>query len=209
MFAELYVRAKLIVPGDSQATAQMISENQLLFRAGFVSDLLMQTAFFFLVLVLYQLLRRINAFYARMMVAAVLVSVAIMCLNMLTQFGALLAVSRNYITDHQSAEWAAIMMDLHKNGYRIAQIFFGIWLYPLGYLVYKSGWIPRWIGIGLMVACFSFLLDFVLYFMIAEYSANTSAVVTFPTVIAEFSICLWLLIKGVNVKTESLTIADL
>jgi hypothetical protein len=202
VFAELYVRANLIVPGDAAATAQRILAHPLLFRWGFLSDLLMQLAFFFLALVLYRLFLPVDRHYAVGMLLSVVVSVAIMVLNMLHQYAALLLLERSGFAEalppEQVREWAAFFLELHRYGYRIAQLFFGLWLYPLGQLAYRSGYVPRLIGVLLIIACGSFLLDFGLFFLLPEYPAAVSARVTLPTTIGEFAMCGWLLIRGVR-----------
>jgi len=202
VFAELYVRDKLIVPDDSAATVHNILENERLFRLGFISDLIMQVAFLLLPLPLYQLFKNVNKNQAILMVIFVIVGVAIMCLNMLHQFAAILILEKGSLlttfSTGQINELVALFLDLQKYGYRIAQLFFGLWLFPLGYLTYHSGFMPKVIGGMLMFACFSFLLDFFLFFLLPNYDASTSSMVTLPTTIGEFSMCLWLLIKGVN-----------
>lgn len=199
MFAELYVRSKLIDYDNAAKTVQNIVSNLELFRMGFVSDLLMQVAFFFLSLALHRLLEKVNKNHASLMVLSVAVSVAIMCLNMLHQFAVILMLDNEEMVDsfkpEQLVELIALFLDLHKHGYRIAQIFFGLWLFPLGYLAYESGFIPKIIGILLMIACFSFLIDFFLFFLMPNYSASLSSWITLPTTIAEFAMCLWLLIR--------------
>ena len=208
-FAELYARAQVIVPGDIVATASNIMTQPSLFRIGFVSDLIMQVSFFFLPLVLYKLLEHVDKDQAALMVLSVVVGVAIMCINMLNHYAVILLLQDGVLSQSFSAaqvnEWVTFFLRLHGNGYRIAQLFFGIWLFPLGYLSYHSGLIPKVIGVLLMVGCFSFLLDFFLFFLLPNYSSATSSAVTLPTVIAEFSMCLWLLIVGVKSRpTEEL-----
>ncbi len=201
-FAQLYVRNSLIIPGDMVTTAQNIAQANSLFRIGFISDLLMITAFFFLPLVLHRLLHGIDRGQANLMVLSALMSSGIMALNMLNHFAIIIVTDAPYLVQGFSAEQIqgliALFMDLHQHGYRIAQIFFGLWLFPLGYLVVKSKMIPKIIGVFLMISSASFLIDFLFYFLIPNYSPDLSALITFPTVIGEFSICLWLLIKGVR-----------
>jgi hypothetical protein len=163
---------------------------------------MMQLAFFCLPLVLYRLLKSVHKFYAGIMVLSALASVVIMCINMLNHYAVLLLLNGSeYIGTFSPAQLNSLMLfflDLHKHGYRIAQIFFGLWLLPLGYLVFKSGFIPRILGILLIIAFASFMIDFFFFFLIPNYDPSISAMVTFPTVIGEFAFCLWLLIKGVR-----------
>ena len=209
VFAELYVRSGLIVPGDAAETARNIRAHRELFRLGFVSDLLMQASFFFLALAFYRLFRAADKRHALLMLCSVMVSVAVMCLNMIHQYAALLILEGSCLMQafdgSQADSLILLFMNLHKHGYRIAQIFFGIWLFPLGLLAYRSGFIPRLIGVLLMIACFSFLADFFLFFLLPGYSAGLSSLVTLPTTIGEFALCLWLLIKGVRERPNLLT----
>ncbi|PHN07766.1 DUF4386 domain-containing protein [Flavilitoribacter nigricans] len=200
VFAEVYVRGELLVPGNAAETITRLQADPGWFRLGFVSDLLMITAFFLLPLPLYRLLRPIQRELAATMVLCVLVSVAVMCANMLNHFAILLVLDpmNAPFAPEQTQSLVRLFAELHKNGYRIAQIFFGLWLLPLGILSWRSGFVPRWIAISLVVACFSFLLDFFLFFLLPGYSAETSSWVTLPTVIGEFSFCGWLLIQGIS-----------
>ncbi|MFK7772579.1 MAG: DUF4386 domain-containing protein [Saprospiraceae bacterium] len=202
IYAELYVRAKFIIPDNTAATVENILTHAVTFRMGFVSDLLMQVAYFFLAFTLYHLFKNVNKSHALLMLLSVVISVAIMCINMLHQYAAIILLEKENLTTafdiEQVNELVLFTLTLQKYGYRIAQIFFGIWLFPLGYLVYQSGRIPKWIGILLMIGCFSFLLDFFLFFLVKNYSSSLSSMVTLPTTIAEFSMCLWLLIVGIR-----------
>lgn len=199
-FAELFVRASVRVPGDASATAGNILDAPGFYRIGFISDMMMVLSYFLLPLVLYQLLRSVNRKHAVLMVASALMGVSIISMNLLNHLAPLLILNGNeYLnafTTEQINGLAYLFLDFHQYGYRIAQLFFGLWLLPLGYLVYKSGFIPKTLGILLMVAFVSFTIDFFLYFLLNNYSAVTSGIVTFPTVIGEFSICLYLLIFG-------------
>jgi hypothetical protein len=87
---------------------------------------------------------------------------------------------------------------MHKHGYLIAQIYFGLWLFPLGYLVLKSGFFPRILGMLLMIGSIAYLIDFFIFFLFPDHQAIISPIITLPADIAEFSLCLWLLIKGVK-----------
>ncbi|MDF1695777.1 MAG: DUF4386 domain-containing protein [Saprospiraceae bacterium] len=204
VFAEFYVRAKMILPDNASQTVQQILDNPTLFRLGFVSDLLMQVSFLFLSLVLFQLFKKVDQSQALFMVISVGIGVAIMCLNMLNQYAALLILEKGNLavvfSEGQINELVLMFLNLQKYGYRIAQLFFGIWLFPLGYLVCKSEFMPKIIGILLVIACFSFIVDFFLFFLLPNYSDRLSSLVTLPTTIGEFSMCLWLLIVGVRIN---------
>ena len=149
------VTSSLIVPGDAGRTANNILASEGLFRLSFMSDLSVQVVFIYLVLALYKLLKPVNKNHAALMVILALVGVPIAMLNRLNQFGALqlLNSAENFTVfdpDLLHAQ-ALFFLDLHELGINIASIFWGLWLFPLGYLVFKSGYIPRIFGILMVI----------------------------------------------------------
>lgn len=202
IFAEKYVRFTLVDLNDSAVTAQNIGNQEFLFRMGFVADLIMQLAYFLLPVVLYQLLKKTSKELAGLMVLSVTVAVAIMCINMLNHYAPLLLLNHNIYTSAFSTEQinnsVSFYLEMHNKGYHIAQLFFGLWLLPLGYLVFKSERFPKIIGILLIVGCFGYLTDFLIYFLYPESSIALSEYITAPADLGEFSLCLYLLIKGVK-----------
>jgi hypothetical protein len=199
-FAEFAARQSLIVPGDAAATASKIMASTPTFRLGIVSELIGQTVFILLVLYLYRLLKPVNQNQAVLMVILVIVAVTITCINMLNQFAVLLLLSgADYLAVFEVSQLQALVLyflNMHKAGYLIAQVFFGLWLLPLGYLVYKSGFIPKIVGILLMVACFGYLIDVFTFFLIPGFDV----VISQFTFVGELLFLLWLLIKGVSVE---------
>ncbi len=201
-FSILYVPETLIVPGDAAITVQNILDSEWLFRLGFVSGLLCQATFVFLVLELYKLLKGVDRQQAFLMVALVVVAVPIACLNMLNQWAALLLLSgAEYLTglwpDQLNAQ-VMFFLEMHAKGIFIAQIFWGLWLLPLGLLVIKSGFFPKILGIFLVAGCFGYLIDFLRQALFPESPEIISTIATIPSGISEISITLWLLIKGVK-----------
>ena len=206
-FAEVGVRASLIVPGDAAATAQNIMASASLFRIGFMSDLIMMTCYFFLAYTLYLVLKPANPDLSLLFVLLTLASVAIMSLNMLNQFAALLLLSgADYLTVfsvEQLQALAPLFLNMHKYGYFIAQIFFGLWLLPVGYIGFKSGYLPKLLSIMVILASFGHLIQYFQIFLFPDLE-----VITYPglavATIAELSLCFWLLIKGVKEQPASL-----
>jgi len=199
-FSFLFVFSSLVVPGDAAATANNIMASESLFRSGIVSWLIGQTVFILLVLVLYKLLKVVNKNAALLMVIFALVSVPIAFINELNQFAALLLLSgADYLTVFETDQLHSLVLfflDLREGGFAIAGIFWGLWLLPFGYLVYKSGFLPRIIGILLIIGCFGYLIDFFTFFLFP----NFDVVVSNFTGVGEILIALWLLIRGVNVE---------
>ena len=199
-FLAIFLREGLIVPGDAIATMNNLMASELTFRLSIVSDLIVQVVFIILVLLLYQLLKPVNKNIAVLMVILFLVSVPIAMLNMLNQFAALMVSSGteylNAFSDEQLGSLATLFYEMHEVGIMIAYIFWGLWLFPLGYLVYKSGFLPRIIGILLMISCFGYLIDFTTFFLYPDFTVT----INMYTGWAELILCLWLLIMGVNVE---------
>jgi hypothetical protein len=198
----LFVPSKLIVSSDATATANNIIASELLFRAGIVSSLICQIAFIFLVLALYRLLKEVNQKHALLMVALVLVSVPIAFLNMLNYIAALVLLSNaSFLTVFQPSQLHALVMvffNLQKHGTIIAQVFWGLWLFPFGLLVFKSGFIPKILGILLIIAGFCYLTHSFTFLLSPHYGDIVSQYTAMPEAIGELSIILWLLIKGVT-----------
>jgi hypothetical protein len=196
-----FFRVSLTVPGDATATVNNIIASEGLFRISFVSGLIGQTLFILLGLALYVLLKPVNKNIALLMVIFVLVSVPIAMLNLLNQFAALLLLSgADYLKAFETDQLHALGMlflNVLDHGTLIAQIFWGIWLLPLGYLVFKSGFLPRILGVLLMIAAFGYLIGSLASFLFPNYDEIIELVYYEPA-IAEISFCLWLLIRGVN-----------
>jgi hypothetical protein len=202
-------RTQLIVYGDAIATAKNILASEWLFRLGFMSDVLAGVLFLLAAWALYVLLKPVNRNVALLFLLINLGGVAVQCINMLNLFSAMLLLSgADYLKVFQADQLQALAMfflDLHKNGFMISQVFYGVWLFPLGYLVFKSGYLPRILGIVLMVECFGWLLYPFQFFLFPSYAVLSylSFAVGF---IGEFSLTLWLLIKGV--KDQKPTLVD-
>lgn len=201
------VRSKLIVFGDAAATANNIMASEWLFRIGFMSEILSAVFFLLAAWALYVLLKPVNNDLALLFVLLNLGGVAIECINMLNLFTATLLLSgADYLKVfqvNQLQSLAMLFINLYQNGFIIAQVFYGTWLFPLGYLVFKSGFLPRILGILLMVDCFGILIWFFQFFLFPNYE-----VISYPSFvvgfIAELSISLWLLIKGIKDQPSSL-----
>jgi len=199
VFAELFVRQNLIMPGDAAATVNNIMASESLFRLSLLIDLIRHTFLILLPLVLYRLLKPVNKNIALLMVVLALVSIPIGFINELNHFAALLLVDgADYLTVFGADQLQAQVMfflDLYAYGAYIPQML-SLWLLLLGYLVFKSGFLPRILGILLMIGCFCYLIDAVSFFLFA----NSMATLSLLAFIGELIFALWLLIKGVNVE---------
>ena len=199
-FAEFTVRQGMVVAGNAAATVSNIVAAESTFRLGVVSELIGQVVFILLALYLFRLLQSVNRNQATLMVVFVIIAVTITCLNMVNQVAVLLIINGSgYLSVFEAGQLQTLVLfflNMHTAGYIIAQIFFGLWLLPLGYLVYKSSFTPKIVGILLIIACFGYLIDVVTYFLIPSFEL----VISEYTFIGEVVMLLWLLIKGVNVE---------
>lgn len=199
-FAIMYGPTAIIVSGDAVATASNLLASEALFRLSIVSALLSQIVGVGVTLALYQLLKSVNKNIASLMVIFVLLGVPITMLSELTQFAALLLLrGADYLTvftNEQLQALALLFLDSHAYGLLIAGIFWGLWLFPLGYLVFKSGFLPGVLGILLMIGGFGYLIDSFGRFLLQDYSLNLALYTGWSEII--FS--LWLVIKGVKVE---------
>jgi hypothetical protein len=190
MFPDL-LRKSLIVAGDVALTGRNILDNALLFRVSIFGDLVCYVAFLFLVLCLYSLLKDVRREIARLMVALVLVSVSIAMLSASNELTALALLQEN------DPAQAMLFLGLFKNGILIAEIFMGLWLFPLGWLFFKSGFMPKTLGILLMVGCFGYLADSFAGLVMPYWRPLTAQGVMLPA-LAELATVFWLLVFGVN-----------
>jgi hypothetical protein len=198
----LNIPSAFIVRGDAAATAEKIASSQLFYRFCVISDLAAQILFVFLVLVLYQLFTEVDKRLARLMVALVLVQVPMAFANMLSGIAPLVLLNGadfwSVFDKHQLD--ALAMGSLILRGYGINAIIalWGLWLLPFGLLVFRSGFIPRILGVFLIVACFSDLAISVTCLLFPAYERIVHKLLIFG--VGELLIILWLLIKGARVQ---------
>jgi len=200
IFSLMYVPSSLIVSGDAAATANNIMASEALFRLGIVSTLLGQVIGILYILVLYRLLKPVSKNIAVLMVVFSLLGIPMTMLNELSQLGVLQLLSgADYLTaftTEQLQALAYLLVRLHANGISIAAVFWGLWLFPLGYLVFKSGFLPAILGVLLIIAGFGYLIDSFALFLVP---GSTVAIGLF-TGWGEVIFPLWLVIKGVRVE---------
>ncbi|MBA2781318.1 MAG: DUF4386 domain-containing protein [Rubrobacteraceae bacterium] len=195
-FGLVYVPSMIIVPGDAAATANNIVASESLFRLGVVSNLAAFTVNVFVAVLLYKLLEPVSKSIASLMVILIMVGLAIGMLNELNQFAALLTLGADNLTPTQSQALASLFLDIYEHGFTIAHIFWGLWLFPMGYLICRSGFLPKVVGILLIIAGMGYLVDFTLFLLFPDVTLTVSNF----TFIGEVALIFWLLIKGVNVE---------
>jgi hypothetical protein len=195
-----------VSPLDAATTAHQIMASEWLFRIGFVSFLLAALFFLLAAWALHALLKSVNKDLALLFLLLNLGGVVIQCASLFSEFGAQYLLSG---ADHlkvfsvdQLQALAMVLLMVYKNGFMIAQLFLALWVLPLGYLVIKSGYLPRILGIFLLIDCFVLLIWVFQFFLFSPENEMISGLCLAISFIAEGSFCLWLLIKGVNKRWE-------
>jgi hypothetical protein len=196
----LVVPGKLIVKGNATATADNIRASEWLLRAGIASELTHQVIVIFLVLALYRLFKPVDEMLAKQVVIlGALVSVPIVFVNVLNDIAALVLVSgSDFLSVFQKPQLDALaylFLRLHSQGIIVASIFWGLWLFPFGMLVIRSGFIPRVFGFLLMIAGAAYLASAFATLVLPRYAPVVSRI-ALPLEVAELPIIFWLLIWG-------------
>jgi hypothetical protein len=204
-FAEGFVDPKMYVAGNAGATAANVVANAGLVRMGVVAHLLDGTVFVFLAMALYVLLEHVNKSVARAMLVLVALATGIICLNAVFQFEALrVATDGSYATAfgiEGSNALVLLLLDTQHYGTLSAQVFFGLWLVPVGHLAGKSGLFPKWLGTLLIVGGVCYLVDLLAAFLVPALAHRIHAFVVIPCAIAEISMVVYLLAVGVRART--------
>lgn len=162
---------------------------------------------FFLLLpvALYKLLKPVNEFYAKLMVLLAVISVPISFVNIQNKFAVLSLINRENFktfTNEQLQSQVMFYLNQYDNGILMVSVFWGLWLFPFGYLVYKSGFLPKILGVLLMIGCFGYLINFLGNSLMVDYSSfGISKYISMPATFGEIGICLWLLIMGAKEKS--------
>jgi hypothetical protein len=202
-FSLIYVPGKLIVHGNATATAANVLAHDTMFRFAIAAGLFGQVIFICLAIVLYQLLSDVSKNWARLMVGFVLVSAAVGFMDELNNLGArILFRGGEFLSVFDKTQLDALGMlfiRLHGQGIMIAEIFWGLWLFPFGLLVFRSGFLPRLIGVWLMINCFGYVLLSMTSLFFPAYSDKLFVWLQ-PALFGELAIMLYLLIKGARVQ---------
>ena len=202
-FAMVYVPSKLIVHGNAAATANNVSASETLFRLGIAGELVGYAGFIFVALALYDVLKGVNRRHASLMVILIVVAVPIAFLNELNSIAALVLVrGADFLSIFEKPQRDALAMlflNLHSYGFDVAGIFWGLWLFPLGLLVYRSGFPPRILGVLLVLNGFTYPVNSLTSLLLPHYEQIVSRWMM-PFSFGELLFMFWLLIKGANPK---------
>jgi len=202
IFNLLYVPSQLIVWADAATTVNNIKSNEFLFRSGIAAGVLCYIFFLILPFILFDLFKSVNKVFAVLMVIFAAVSVPLSLFNMIDKFNVLTILSGaqylDVLTIDQINAKVMLLLKSYNNGIMVIQIFWGLWLFPFGYLAFKSGYVPKIFGVLLMLGCFSYLIKF--FGAILYPSIDIPSYVGRPGSLGEIGICFWLLIMGIKDK---------
>lgn len=203
-FAMGYVPGKLIVHANATLTANNIAASETLFRFGIALQLLSQAGFVFVAVALYDLFKDVNRRRALLMATLILVSIPIAFLNELNSFAALVLVrGADFLSifdkPHRDT-LAMLFLNLHGQGFTVSELFWGLWLFPLAMLVYKSRFLPRFLGVWLALAGFAWVILSLTGILFPQYE-HAVYVSSQPAFFGEIAFMFWLLVKGATPQT--------
>jgi hypothetical protein len=203
IFAEIFVRGRLVVHGDAAATAHNIQAHELLYRLGFVVEVFYCVCNVPLILILYNLFKVVNKNVALMMVFFAFVVDAIESVSLLAHFAPLLLLGAGHyltaFTAEQLQAAAYLSVQLFEHGFAICLVFFGFDCLTMAYLIVHSKFLPRLIGVLLVIEGLGYLINSFSLFIAPALQARIFPYFA-PTAIAEVALCLWLLVMGVDVQ---------
>ena len=201
IYGSMYVPSQIMVPGDTLAIAKNVVANEFLYRTGIFSNLISITLFVFLVLTLYRLLKNVNEHQAKLMVGLVLVGIPIAFL-----FGVFKIIALNifkgeipFQSEHMN-DLAMIFIKIGSYGSPVLNLYWGLWLIPLGLLVYKSDFIPRILGILLIINGIGYMVNCFTAIIFPDYYTVVSKYIFVTYFVGEIPLILWLLINGTKTK---------
>lgn len=208
LFSEVFVRQELRVSNDALTTAYNIKNNEMLFRFGFVADLINFVIGIPTVLIIYHFFKKSNKLLLQVALSLVIIQTAIIAVNLLNQISPLLLLSNDtYLNTFQHSQLATLSLlslNIQSQGYAIGLVFFGFYCILIGFVIYKTNAIPRIIGALYAIAGLGYLINSFTMFLSKGFSNPMFIYLAIPIFIGELSVCLWLLIKGIDTsKLES------
>ncbi|WP_162127666.1 DUF4386 domain-containing protein [Flavobacterium phycosphaerae] len=202
LFSEVFVRQELRVPNDALATAQNIQTHEMLYRWGFAADIINFVVGLPTILIIYYFFKRVNKLLVQMALAFVIIQTAIIAVNLLNQISPLLILSNetylNTFQPNQLATLSLLSLNIQAQGYGIGLVFFGFYCLIIGFLIFKSNLLPKLLGILYAIAGLCYLINSFTMFLSKGFENPMFVYLAIPIFIGELSLCLWLLIKGID-----------
>jgi Domain of unknown function (DUF4386) len=200
LFGEAMVRESVVVSGNAEATLQNLKASQMLWRLSIVGDLAMHILDVPLIVIMYYLLKPVDRLLALVATVANVVQTAVLAANKLTLVVPLLLLQKH--GDILASTWEATLsflaIRLHGYGFGIGLLFFGVACLVRGYLVFRSTYFPRTLGVLLALAGLAYLVNSVALLLAPAVAATLFPAILAPALVGEGAFCLWLLVKGVD-----------
>lgn len=207
-FVLIYVPGKLFVPGDATATVANILAHESLFRAHIVVGLFSELLFVFTVLALYRLLKEVDRVLAAVMAILMLIIAPISFLGVANEFATLTFLrGGNFLTAFDKPQrdaLATLLISFDSEGVFVYEMSWGLWLFPLALLVYRSKFLPRFLGVWLFVNGIAYVVMSTVGLLFSQHIKGLSTIAT-PFLLGEVALSLWLLIAGVRVRPSSVS----
>jgi hypothetical protein len=204
VFGEIFVRGHLVVAGDAATTAHRIMSSEFLFRCGIAGDLIMHITDVPMAVIFYVLLRPVSRDLSLLAALFGMLQTAILCANKLNLVAVLLLLgSSNYLKafdPNQLQALASLSLVLHEQGFGIGLIFFGVSCLVTAYLLFRSEYFPKFLGIFQALAGVSYLINSFAQLLSPALAARMLPAILLPAFIGELATCLWLIVKGVNLS---------
>jgi hypothetical protein len=202
LFAEIFVRQAFKVSGDALTTANNIQTSEMLFRLGVVADIVNFICGLPCVLIIYFLFKRVNKFLLQLALIFVIIQTAIIAVNLLNQTSPLLILGNNaYLKSFQPNQLATLSqlsLNIQVVGYAIGLVFFGFYCLLVGFVIFKSKMVPKFLGILYIISGIGYLINSFTMLLSKGFENPIFSYVAIPIFIGELSFSLWLLIKGID-----------
>lgn len=203
IYTHVYVASKIFVKNDWMATNANILQNEFLLKSGIVSHIAGMLVSLVLVLYLYRLFSSVDAHLSGMLLLFVAVQIPIVIGMESLRLTALMLLKGEVFSSMDASEtgkWAAVYMKTYGQAAVLLQVFFGLWLLPLGRLIFKSAYLPGILGILLIAAGVAYMVDSFTYLLFPKYRSYTNTPALVLSGLGEVSTMLWLIVKGVDTK---------
>jgi len=201
---ELFVRSRIVVAGDATATAANLRSLEWVWRLGIAAEIILLICAIALTLIFFILLRPVSRDLAVLVVFFNLISIAVEAVASLGLVAALFPLGdAEYLRAFEPAQLDAIArlsVRFHGFGFSVALIFFGCECLVLGYLIFRSGYLPKILGVLMQIAGLSYLTNSFSLILVPALASRMFPAILLPALVGEMSLCLWLLVKGVNIE---------
>lgn len=202
LFSEVFVRQTLRVTNDALTTAHNIQTNEMLFRWGVVADLINFIVGIPTILIIYNFFKKSNKILLQIALTLVIIQTAIIAVNLLNQITPLLLLANEtYLNTFQQSQLATLSLlslNIQSQGYAIGLVFFGFYCILIGFVIYKTSAMPRVIGVLYAIAGLCYLINSFTMFLSKGFANPIFVYLAIPIFIGELSLCLWLLLKGID-----------